>query len=108
VPFNWERLDGSEFGSDNKRVQDEILRAIVSANADENDVEDGTLQAWCRGLKPCEIELAVEFLTRQNILANYELADPGDKKSVYKFHSLAANAGNQWGSKQFKPKKAKK
>lgn len=108
VPFNWEKLTGSEFGTDNKRVQDEVLRAIAIANADENDVEDGTLQAWCRGLKPCEIELAITFLTRQNIIANYELADPGDKKSVYKFYSLAVNAENKWGSKQFKPKKAKK
>jgi hypothetical protein len=108
VPFKWENLEGNEFGTDNKRVQDEILRAVASANVDENDVEDGTLQAWCRGLKPCEIELAITFLTRQNILADYELADPGDKKSVYTFHSLATNVSNQWGIKQFKAKKAKK
>lgn len=108
IPFKWENLEGNEFGTDNKRVQDEVLRAIISANADENDVEDGTLQAWCRGLKPCEIELAITFLTRQNIIADYNMAEPSDPKSVYKFYTLTANFDNKWGSKQFKAKKAKK
>lgn len=105
APLDWENMLGDEFGQDIVRVQNEILRAIASANVEENDIEDGTLMAWCRGIKPSAIELAMHYLYKKNIIDHYDLADPADKKSVYTFHSLAVNVGNKWGSKQFKGKK---
>lgn len=109
APINWETLSGDAFGTDIMRLQGEILRTINIANADANDVEDGMLQSWCRGIKPSAVEIALQLLYKQGIIAHYDLADPGDKKSVYTFHTLRPNAENQWGSKQFKkPKKAKK
>lgn len=102
--IDWDAVNGEEFGKDNVRIQNEILRAIGSANADENDIEDNMLQSWCRGLKPCEIEIAITLLEKQNIIGSYELADPKDKKSVYKFYSLMVNVSNLWGKKQFKKK----
>jgi hypothetical protein len=108
-PIDWKNLEGDVAGSDIQRLQAEILRAINTANADENDIEDGMLQAWCRGIKPSAIEIALCFLFKGGLIDHYDLADPGDKKSVYTFHSLRPNAENQWGSKQFKkPKKEKK
>lgn len=92
----------SEFGPDYKRVADEIDRAIVDANADEQDLEFGTIMAWCRGINPSAVEIALEMFTQLGRLRTYELADPKDKKSIYKFYSLNANADNQWGKKQFK------
>lgn len=103
--IDWDAVNGEEFGKDNVRIQNEILRAIGSVNATENDIEDGMLQSWCRGLKPCEIEMALTLLEKQNIITSYELADPKDKKSVYKFYTLAVNIGKVWGTKQFKAKK---
>ena len=108
APIDWKTIDTAVAGTDIQRLQAEILRVISSANADENDVEDGTLQAWCRGIKPSAVEMALRFLFNGGIIDRYELADPSDKKSVYTFHSLRPNAENQWGKKQFKAKKAKK
>lgn len=108
-PVDWESLEGPEFGEDIMRLQEEMVRAVASANSDENDVESGTLQAWCRGIRPSAIEIALEFLYHKVILGRYELADPGDEKSVYTFYSLRVNVANKWGAKQFKKaKKAKK
>lgn len=101
-PIDWGNMAGNEFGSEIVRFQNEILRAIASANSEKNDIEDGTLQAWCRGVKPCAIELALRYLQEQNIISNYQMADPSDKKSVYTFHTLKVNESEKWGSKQFK------
>lgn len=108
APIDWKTLDGAVAGTDIQRLQAEVLRAISSANADENDVEDGMLQAWCRGIKPSALEMALRFLYKSGIIDHYDLADPGDKKSIYTFHTLRPNVENQWGIKQFKAKKAKK
>jgi hypothetical protein len=102
VPITYGSLSRETFGQDNVRVQEELVKAVASANADQNDIEEGTLMAWCRGLKPCEIEIALHYLVKENLFATYELADPGDKKSVYKFYTLAVNKDHQWGTKQFK------
>jgi hypothetical protein len=108
-PIDWKNLGSDVAGTDIQRLQGEILRAINTANADENDVEDGMLQMWCRGIKPSAVEMALRFLYQGGIIDHYELADPGDKKSVYTFHTLRPNNDKQWGSKQFKkPKKEKK
>ena len=69
------------------------------------DIVSGTLQAWCRGLKSSEIEMAINFLVKQNIIASYDLPDPKDKKSKYTFYTLAINKDSLWGTKQFKTKK---
>lgn len=108
APIDWKNMANDAFGLDIQRLQGELFRAIDSANSIQQDLEDGRLQAWCRGIKPAAVEIALYFLRKQELITNYELADPGDKKSVYTFHTLKPNAINQWGTKQFKPKKAKK
>jgi hypothetical protein len=108
APIDWKNLGSDVAGADIQRLQGEILRAISTANANENDIEDGMLQAWCRGIKPSAVEMALRFLFQGGIIDNYELADPADKKSVYTFHTLRPNNENQWGKKQFKAKKEKK
>lgn len=107
-PIPYGDFMGSEIGQENMRLQNEILRVITSANEDENDVEAGTLNVWCRGVKPTEVELALHMLEKMGLMASYELADPKDKKSKYTFYTLWLNDGCKWGTKQFKkaPKKA--
>ena len=105
--ITWDQLEGSEFGPENVRLQNEIIWAIASANTEQNDIEAGSLMAWCRGIKPLEIEVALKYLHEQNVLASYMMADPKDKKSVYTFYSLGVNVSNKWGQKQFKAKTTK-
>jgi hypothetical protein len=104
APIDYKNLTGGELGLENARLQQEILRVITSANADEMDIEAGTLDVWCRGIKPTEVELALYMLEKVEIITSYEIADPKDKKSKYKFYTLWINAKHQWGIKQFKKK----
>lgn len=108
-PTDWEMAyRDNAFGLDHVRVRDEITRAITNANKDEQDLELGTILAWCRGINPSAVEIVLTVLTKLGVLSTYELADPADKKSVYKFYTGSANLDKKWGSKQFKPKKGKK
>lgn len=97
-------LRGDEVGDENYRIQYELLHAIVSANNDEMDIEEGTLNYWCRGIKPAEVEIALHILNKVGAINSYTIADPKDKKSIYKFYSLAINSDKRWGYKQFKTK----
>jgi hypothetical protein len=108
LPINWGIADhDNTFGPDHRRIRDEIVCAITNANKEEQDIDLGTLMAWCRGINPSAVEIVLESLTKLNVLGAYDLADPKDVKSIYTFYSLKGNATNQWGTKQFKAKKAK-
>jgi hypothetical protein len=108
APVDYQSMLGLDFGQENVRLQNEILRVIASANADKNDVEEGTLMNWCRGIKPADIEIALHVLKQVEFIVSYELTDPKDKKSKYTFYSLRINEGNMWGTKQFKTAKKEK
>jgi DNA-binding MarR family transcriptional regulator len=111
TPVDYQTMMGLEFGTEQTRIQNELLRAIASANKDEDDVEEGTLQAWCRGIRPSDIELALHTLQKIDFVSKYELANPKDKESKYTFYTLRINEGKEWGLKQFKdlkPAKKKK
>lgn len=98
---------GTELGQENARVQEEIVRVIASANQDEQDVEDKTLELWLRGIRPSDTEIALHVLRQTGFIATYDLKNPKDKKSHYTFHTLQPNVGKEWGAKQFveQPKK---
>lgn len=100
--LDYSTMTGSEFGEENKRIQNEIRRTIASANADEMDVESGTLDLWTRGIRPSEVEIALHLLEKTGEISTYTLTDPKDKKSKYTFYTLSINAGKEWGLKQFK------
>lgn len=105
APVDWQSLEGDEFGPDYERVQTEIMVAVANANRDEQDLELGTIMAWCRGINPSAVEVALAFLYHKVMLGRYELADPADAKSKYTFYTLRDNGINQWGKKQFKKEK---
>lgn len=102
-PTDWDKAyTDEEFGPDHQRVRNEIIIAVTNANMDEQDLELGTIMAWCRGVNPSAVETMLALLTNTGLLRSYELADPGDKKSKYTFYTLGANVNNEWGRKQFK------
>lgn len=106
--LNYEMIAGNEFGQENLRIQDEILRVITSANHDKMDVEDGTLMLWLRGIRPNDIEIALHVLKKLNYIVEYELTNPKDEDTKYKFYTLRINEGKEWGAKQFKETKKDK
>jgi hypothetical protein len=111
VPVDYTTMMGLEFGSEQTRIQNEILRVIASANQDEQDVESGTLQMWLRGIRPGDVELALHILQKVDFIVQYDLANPKDLKTNYTFYCLRINEGKNWGLKQFKdltPNKKKK
>jgi hypothetical protein len=79
-----------------------ILVKVGQLNGKEEDVSLGLLQSWCMGVRPSAAELALRRLTLDKSLAEYDLVDPKDEKSVYTFYTLYKNRGEQWGKKQFK------
>lgn len=107
-PIDWGKVEHSDFGSDYARVEDEIYIAIENANKAEQDLELGTIMAWCRGINPSAVEIGLKVMVANGQLSTYELSDPADKKSKYTFHTLPKNVGKEWGKKQFKAKKGKK
>lgn len=72
-------------------------------NAKEQDLTLGLIQQWCTGVRPSAAELALRRLVLDNVLYEYDLADPKDKKSVYTFYTLVENKDKNYGKKQFKP-----
>lgn len=82
---------------------------IGDMNSRESDLWIRRLAEFVPGTTELQIQLAVHS---NPDLTTYDLPDPRDKKSVYRFITLTANADKQWGSKQFieppKGKKAKK
>ena len=108
-PVQYDTLMGHEFGQENVRIQNEILRVITSANDDQEDIEEGTLNLWLVGIKPSETEIAIHALHKAGYITNYELVNPKDVKTKYKFFTLKINEGKDWGRKQFvEPPKKKK
>ena len=108
TPVDYATMMGLEFGQEQTRIQNEILRAVASANADQNDVEEGTLQLWLRGIRPGDVELALHVLQKIDFIAKYEIANPKELKSKYTFYTLRINEGKNWGLKQFKEVNTKK
>lgn len=105
-----ESIDWGEadlFGTENTRIQDEILRLIADKNSKEDDVEVGQLQFWGRGILPAALEIAIESVKKTDLVSSYEVVDPYDDKSTYEFLTLKNHMGEMWGLKQFKkpPKK---
>lgn len=107
-PIDYSTVMGMEFGTENVRIQNEILRVIGSANNDKMDVEDGTLHLWLRGIRPSEVEIALHILQKMDFVTKYELSNPADKKTKYSFYTLRINEGKKWGAKQFKEVSTKK
>lgn len=92
------------FGPEIDRIAEEILVTIENLNVKEEDIEEGKLISWCRGIRPSAVEIALFALERTGYIAKYDLKDPKDEKSVYTFYTLPDNADNFWGLKQFKEK----
>jgi hypothetical protein len=107
IPIDYGVMMGDEFGKENARIQNEIIRVVSAANRDEDDVEEGTLNLWLRGIRPADIEIALHSLQQLQIIVRYELPNPKDKKSKYAFYTLRINEGQEWGKKQFKDIKPK-
>jgi len=105
--LNYDTLQGSEFGQENFRIQNEILRVVIDANKDEADVETGTLDMWTIGIRPADIEIALHLLKNIGWLVEYTVKNPKDKDSNYRFLTLRINEGKEWGKKQLKSEKKK-
>ena len=99
---------GLDFGIESTRLQNEILRAVASANTRQMDIESGTLTNWCRGINPGAVEIAIHVLKKLSFIDTYKLNDPSDKKTEYEFLTLKVNLGHEWGKKQFKSTNKKK
>ena len=108
APVDYEENGGEVFGSENLRLQDEIIRAVSDANAQEQDIELETMKYWCAGIRPSAFEIALHVLKQLGFIVTYKLADPYDPKSVYEFLTLANHKDERWGSKQFKKPESKK
>lgn len=109
IPSNTlDYADGTVFGADLTRIQDEMLRAITDANRREEDIETGLFyHAWLKGVRESAITMAIHILKQIGFVTSYKLADPSDPKSEYEFLTLPINVGKDWGAKQFKPKEEK-
>jgi len=108
VPIKYSILMGLEFGKENFRIQNELVRVIASANKDKSDVESGTLDFWTRGIRPADLEIALHVLRKVGFIAKYDLVNPKDKDSTYTFYTMRVNEGKEWGKKQFTADKKKK
>jgi len=93
---------GRSLGEEIYRVQNEIVRAVDTANAQETDISIDLLRyGWLQGLRESALELALWGIEADGRLNRYVLADPADKKSTYDFLTLPDNLGKEWGAKQF-------
>lgn len=101
-PVDYSTMMGMELGTENTRIQNEIIRVIGAANSDKMDVEEGTLQLWLRGIRPSEVEIALHVLQQIGFISKYELKNPKDEETKYNFYTLRVNDGQKWGLKQFK------
>lgn len=109
TPLDYSSMLGMEFGHENVRIQNEILRAVATANKDEMDVELGTLLSWLRGIRMSDVEIAIHILKKVGFIHQYELKNQYADDEEYSFLTLKVNEDNYWGNKQFiKPKKKKK
>lgn len=96
--------------SENMRELGEQLAVFVAdMNSREQDIWIVRLTEFVPGTTELQIRLAVHSNAD---IAEYDLQDPRDKKSIYKFLTLTENLDKQWGAKQFieppKNKKSKK
>lgn len=73
-------------------------------NRKEKDMSIEELRMLLGGVPDLHIKIAVHMSKK---LTSYELAQPGDKKSVYTFITLKENVEKQFGKKQFDVKKSK-
>lgn len=104
-PLDYTQSNGMSFGEEITYLQDQIVLAIENANSNEQDMDEGQLRHWLLGTQEFAVDVAFKGLENMSYLSSYEMADPADKKSVYKFWTLASNARHQWGQKNFEKKK---
>lgn len=91
--------DEWDFGTEEKELEDAILYMFNKVNASEADVEEWYLTGKLAGYPPQDCLIAVRHMLEDNVLHEYEIED-GENK--YLFYTLKANAGKNWGQKQFK------
>lgn len=82
-------------------LTEQVEMFIGYMNVEKKDITIDELQLFLAGTPEQYIKLAVFSSDK---LASYELAQPGDKKSVYTFVTLKDNLAHQWGKKQFNNK----
>ena len=95
-------LGPGAFGEEMERLQMEIHILLHHLAEDEEDIEEGKLRYWLRGVNPSSVDIILYAMERYGLIEKYKLADSDDTESAYTFISLKAHAANKWGKKQFK------
>lgn len=88
-----------DFGDNVAELEKALEYAFTKLNAEEKDMEENYMANWTTGYYPQDVLIAVKHLIERGILHEYEIED-GDNN--YIFYTLKANAGKNWGAKQFK------
>lgn len=91
-----------KFGDSLDRLKETILYAFSELAKKETDLEEFHITQWLAGYPTQDMLIAMKHLLETKHLAEYELTDPKDKKSTYKFYSLFENGEQMWGRKSFK------
>jgi len=82
--------------------QIEVLTGYL--NTEEKDMSYDELEMLFAGVPQLHLKIAVWSSKK---LTTYDIAQPGDKDSVYTFVTMKENAEKQFGQKQFNAKKSK-
>jgi hypothetical protein len=88
-----------QFGETVTELEDALTYCFEKLNADEKDMEENYLSNWTQGYPAHDVLIATKHLLADNVLHEYEIEDG---ENAYIFYSLKANAGKNWGAKQFK------
>lgn len=87
------------FGDKEQELEDALTYSFQKINAEEKDMEENFLSSWMYGLAAHDVLIATKHLLERNVLHEYEIEDG---ENAYIFYTLKANAGKNWGTKQFK------
>lgn len=112
IPDDWD-----EFGELVGHLMVELPYAFGKLNAEEADMESEYLNQWTAGFPSQDVEIAIDLLKKQGIIASYEVknkteirpnreqrrkgAKNEDIIDTYTFYTLPENLEKRWGEKQF-------
>jgi len=94
-------LTPSNFGEDFVEISNSIVELMTHLNARKSDLSRDQLMLWS-GASPFMMETVLHVAVESEVLAQYEIKDKNDQKSVYKFITLFENREERFGKSQFK------
>jgi hypothetical protein len=100
--------DGWQFGDRIETLRDMLVYSFEKLAKKEQDLEENYLSNWTAGYAAQDHMIAMRSLIKENVLATYVVEDGEKGENKYTFYTLAKNADQEWGRKQFKktPEKA--